>query len=304
MAILVNKNSKIVIQGITGREASMVTKHAVTYGTEIIAGVTPGKEGQTVEGVPVYDTLKRACQNHEINTTVIYVPPAYAYDAVMEAIGNQIKLIVIITERIPRHDVARFLSAAHDADAKIIGPNSVGIITPGDRVKLGAIGGDNPQRCFIPGTVGVISRSGGMTAECAWMVKKAGFGVSTSVSIGGDPLIGSPPKDILALFEKDPGTRAVVLWGEPGTSYEEDVADFIKTGGATKPLIAYIAGRFVEDMPEGTVFGHAASIIEGSVGRPSIKKSRLKEAGAFVAEYFDDIISILQDIMDDHANNT
>jgi succinyl-CoA synthetase alpha subunit len=295
MAILADKYSKIAVQGITGREASMVTRHAVAYGTHICAGVTPGKAGQTVEGVPVYDTLKSACREHEINTSVIYVPPAFAYDAVMEAIGNGIGLILVITERVPRHDTARFLSAAREAGATIIGPNSVGIITPADHIKLGAIGGDKPDRCFVPGPVGVISRSGGMTAECSWMVKRAGFGVTTSVSIGGDPLIGSPPKDILAMFEKDPDTKAVVLWGEPGTRYEEDVAALIGDGKFTKPLIAYVAGRFVEDMPEGTVFGHAASIIEGDVGRPSTKRARLREAGAHVAENLNDVISILQE---------
>jgi len=297
MAILVDKNSKIVIQGITGREASMVTKHALAYGTRILAGVTPGKEGQDVEGVPVYDTLKRACQERELNTSVIYVPPAFAYDAVMEAIGNGIKLIVIITERIPRHDVAKFLLAAGKANCTIVGPNSVGVITPEDRVKLGAIGGDNVERCFVPGEVGVVSRSGGMTAECSWMVKRAGFGVTTSVSIGGDPLIGSPPKTILTMFNEDPKTKAVVMWGEPGTSYEEDVADFIKEGGFTKPLIAYIAGRFVEEMPEGTVFGHAASIIEGGMGKPSNKMQTLRDAGCSVADNFNDIIQILQEVM-------
>ena len=297
MAILVDKNSKIVIQGITGREASMVTKHALAYGTRILAGVTPGKEGQDVEGVPVYDTLKRACQERELNTSVIYVPPAFAYDAVMEAIGNGIKLIVIITERIPRHDVAKFLLAAKKANCTIVGPNSVGVITPEDRVKLGAIGGDNVERCFVPGEVGVVSRSGGMTAECSWMVKRAGFGVTTSVSIGGDPLIGSSPKTILTMFNEDPKTKAVVMWGEPGTSYEEDVADFIKEGGFTKPLIAYIAGGFVEEMPEGTVFGHAASIIEGGMGKPSDKMAKLTDAGCYVADNFNDIIQILQEVM-------
>lgn len=298
MAILVDKNSKIVIQGITGREASMVTKHALAYGTKILAGVTPGKEGQDVEGIPVYDTLKRACQERELNTSVVYVPPAFAYDAVMEAIGNGIKLILIITERIPRHDVAKFLLGGKEAKCTIVGPNSVGIINPEDRVKLGAIGGDNVERCFVPGEVGVISRSGGMTAECSWMVKKAGFGVSTSVSIGGDPLIGSSPKAILSLFEKDPKTKAVVMWGEPGTTYEEDVADFIKKGGFTKPLIGYIAGRFVEEMPEGTVFGHAASIIEGGMGKPSEKMEKLRDAGCYVADNFNDIIQILPQVVE------
>ena len=297
MAILVDRNSRIAIQGITGREASMVTKHALAYGTTILAGVTPGKQGQEVEGVPVYDTLKRACEEHQINTSVVYVPPAFASDAVMEAIGNGVKLIIIITERIPRHDVAKFLLAAQEADCTIIGPNSVGIITPEDRVKLGAIGGDNVERCFVPGEVGVISRSGGMTAECSWMVKRAGFGVTTSVSIGGDPLIGSPPKTILAMFEKDPKTKAVVLWGEPGTGYEEEVAEFITDGGFTKPLVAYIAGRFVEEMPEGTVFGHAASIIEGAMGRPSTKMKKLRDAGCHVAENFNGIIELIQQAM-------
>jgi succinyl-CoA synthetase alpha subunit len=297
MAILINKNSRIAIQGITGREASMVTRHALSYGTKILAGVTPGKGGQTVEGVPVYDTLKRACQEKGIDTTVVYVPPAFAFDAVMEALGNGIKLVVIITERIPRHDVARFLYAARETGCTIVGPNSVGVINPEDRVKLGAIGGDKVERCFVAGEVGVISRSGGMTAECSWMIKRAGFGISTSVSIGGDPLIGSPPKTILSMFQKDPRTKAVVMWGEPGTRYEEDVADFVKEGGFTKPLIAYIAGRFVESMPEGTIFGHAASIIAGKVGKPSIKKCELRDAGCYVLENFDDIITTLQDII-------
>lgn len=297
MAILATKDSKVVIQGITGREASMVTKHSLAYGTKILSGVTPGREGQEIEGVPVYDTLKRACQKHDLNTSIIYVPPAFAYDAVMEAIGNGIKLILIITERIPRHDVAQFLAAAKEANCTIVGPNSVGILSPDERVKLGAIGGDNVERCFVPGEVGVISRSGGMTAECSWMVKRAGFGVSTSVSIGGDPLIGSPPKAILSIFEKDPKTKAVVMWGEPGTTYEEDVADFIKEGGFTKPLIAYIAGKFVEDMPEGTVFGHAASVIEGEMGKPSKKIATLKDVGAHLAKNFNETIEILQKLL-------
>ncbi len=301
MAILVDKNSRIAIQGITGREASMVTKHAMNYGTRIMAGVTPGKEGQEVEGVPVYDTLKRAVLDLGIDTSVIYVPPAFAYDAAMESIGNGIKLILVITERIPRHDVIKFLKTAEEENVTVVGPNSVGIITPGDRVKLGAIGGDNPSRCFEPGQVGVISRSGGMTAECSWMVKRAGFGVSTSVSIGGDPLIGSSPKEILRRFEADPQTKAVVSWGEPGTRYEEDVAEFIQEGGFTKPLIAYVAGKFVETMPEGTVFGHAASIVEGQSGRPSIKIKKLREAGVHVAETFNDILAILNEVMSKQA---
>jgi succinyl-CoA synthetase alpha subunit len=297
MAILATKESRIVIQGITGREAAMVTKHSLAYGTKILAGVTPGKEGQYVEGVPVYDTLKRACQQHDINTSIIYVPPAFAYDAVIEAIDNGMELILVIAERIPRHDVARFLAAAKGTRATIVGPNSVGIISPGARVKLGPIGGDNVERCFVPGGIGVVSRSGGMTAECSWMVRKAGLGVSTSVSIGGDPIIGSPPRAVLARFEADPDTKAVIMFSEPGTTYEEEVADFVKQGGFTKPLIAYIAGRFVENMPPGTVFGHAAAIIEGGMGKPSTKIAKLKDAGVHVAEKFNDIITLCQRVI-------
>lgn len=296
MGILVDSNTKILIQGITGREASMVTRHMLAYGTPVVAGVTPGRGGQNVEGVPVYDTVKEACRNHEINAALVYVPPAAVYGAVLEIVANGIKLIVIITENIPQHDVMKCLKVAREAGCRIIGPNTVGIINPKDRIKMGAIGGDNVERCFVPGCVGVISRSGGMTAETSHMVKMAGLGVSTAIGIGGDPMIGSTPVDLLALFEKDPDTRAVVMFGEPGTTYEEDAAEFITAGGFTKPLIAFIAGRFTEDMPEGTVFGHAGAIIEGGKGKPSTKMRLLREAGAYVAENYDDIITYLKEL--------
>ncbi|RKO67259.1 succinate--CoA ligase subunit alpha [Desulfofundulus salinus] len=297
MGILIDRHSRIVIQGITGREASMVTRHTLAYGTRIVAGVTPGKGGQDVHGVPVYDTLKAACREHQPDTSLIYVPPAFVYDAVAEAVANGIKLILIPTENVPQKDAVKFLNLARRAGVRVIGPNSVGMINPGERVKLGAIGGDNVERCFVPGPVGVISRSGGMTAETSWMIKRAGYGVSTSVSIGGDALIGSTIKDLLALFEADPQTRAVVVFSEPGTSQEEEAAAFIQERGFTKPLIAYIAGRFTEDMPEGTVFGHAAALISGNYGRPSIKTARLREAGAYVLDNFDDLIPTLKQIL-------
>lgn len=294
MAILIDRNSKIVIQGITGREASMVTKHTLAYGTPIVAGVTPGKGGDQVHGVPVYDTLKAACREHEINTSVIYVPPAFVYDAVRESITNGIKFIFIPTENIPQHDAIKFLCLARREGVRIVGPNSVGIISPGEQVKLGAIGGDNVSRCFVPGHVGVISRSGGMTAETSWMVKRAGFGVSTAVSIGGDALIGSSPRELLELFQADPETHAVVTFSEPGTGYEEEMADFVASGGFTKPLVSFVSGRFTETMPEGTVFGHAGAMISGGMGKPSQKMVRLKDAGALVAERFDDLIPLLR----------
>lgn len=274
----------------------MVTKHSLDYGTQIVAGVTPGKKGQDVHGVPVYDTIKQACRKHELNTAVVYVPPAFAYDAALEAIDNGMRLVVVMTERIPQQDVVKLLQVAQHAGCAVVGPNSVGIISPGEKVKVGAIGGDNPTRCFVPGSFGVISRSGGMSAECAWMIKRAGFGVSTCVSIGGDPIIGSTPRDVLAMFQADPETRGVVMWSEPGTSHEEDAADFIVQGGYTKPLIVYVAGKFIEGLPEGTVFGHAASIIQRGKGKPSTKIAKFREAGALVAETFNDVIDLVKKV--------
>jgi succinyl-CoA synthetase alpha subunit len=294
LGILIDRNSRIVIQGITGREASMVTKHMLAYGTPVVAGVTPGKKGEKVFGVPVYDTLKQAFAEHQLNTALIYVPPAFVLDAVLETLASGIKMMVIITENVPQHDVLKLLLETDSAGARVIGPNTVGIINPKDRVKLGAIGGDNVERCFVPGGVGVISRSGGMTAETSYMVKRAGLGVSTAIGIGGDPLIGSTPKDLLALFETDPETGAVVTFSEPGTTFEEDMAQFVCDRGFTKPLISYIAGKFTEQMPEGTMFGHAGAIIEGGKGKPSTKERLLREAGVYVVETYDEIIAVLQ----------
>lgn len=297
MAILINKDSRIVIQGITGREATMITRHTLDYGTPVLAGVTPGKKGQDVHGVPVYNTVREAVEAHQVNTSLIAVPPAFALDAVWEAIDNGIKLIVVTTENVPQLDTLKLLHLARQNGVRIIGPNTVGMINPADRIKLGSIGGDHPERSFVPGHVGVISRSGGMTAETSWMVKRAGFGVSTSIGIGGDALIGTSIKDLLELFEQDPDTHAVVTFSEPGTMFEEEAADFIRNGGFSKPLISYIAGRFTEQMPEGTVFGHAGAMISGDAGRPSGKGKKLREAGAHVLDRYDDMIDVLQSIL-------
>ncbi|KGT72811.1 hypothetical protein MA20_48115 [Bradyrhizobium japonicum] len=297
MAILIHQHSRIVIQGITGREATMVTRHTLDYGTRILAGVTPGKKGQDVHGVPVFNTVREAVEKYQVDTSLIVVPPAFALDAVWEAVDNGIKVIVVTTENIPQLDTLKMLHLARRHGVRIIGPNTVGMINPQDRVKLGSIGGDNPDRCFIPGHVGVISRSGGMTAETSWMVKRAGFGVSTSVGIGGDGLIGTSIHDLLELFELDSDTHAVVTFSEPGTTFEEQAADFIKNGGYTKPLISYVAGRFTENMPEGTVFGHAGAFISGNTGRPSGKAEKLREAGAYVVNHYDEMIEVLQSVM-------
>jgi succinyl-CoA synthetase alpha subunit len=297
MSILVGSDTRIVIQGITGREATMIVKHTIDYGTPIVAGVTPGKRGSNVFDIPVYDTVKEAVHVHKANTSLIVVPPPYALDAVLEAIANGIRLIVVTSENIPQIDVVKILAVSRSEGVRVIGPNTVGMISPKHRIKLGSIGGDNPERCFVPGTIGVISRSGGMTAETSWMVKRAGFGVSTSIGIGGDSMIGSNIQQLLELFEQDEETSAVVTFSEPGTTFEEDAAEFIQQGGFTKPLISYVAGRFTEQMPESTVFGHAGAMISGGNGKPSTKMRLLQEAGVHVVEHYDDMIHVLKSVV-------
>jgi succinyl-CoA synthetase alpha subunit len=294
MSQIINSNTRLLVQGITGREARMVTRHMLDYGTAIVCGVTPGRGGQDVEGVPVFDTVRQAMTETSPNTSLVSVPPAATLDAVREAIANGIPSIIIATEGVPQHDVLRMLEIADETGTIIIGPNSVGVIRPVDHVKIGAIGGEHPERAFVPGRIGVISRSGGMTAEIGLTLRLAGYGVSTAVSVGGDALLGSTPATLLAEFQNDPETDAVVLFGEPGTRFEEDVAHRIASGQFTKPLITLIAGEFTESLPEGTAFGHAAAIIEGDSGRPSNKRKSLKEAGAHVASTLDEIARLLQ----------
>ncbi|MBI4530658.1 MAG: CoA-binding protein, partial [Candidatus Latescibacteria bacterium] len=189
MSILAGSHSNIMVQGITGREASMVVKHMREYGTPVVAGVTPGKGNSYVCDNPVFDTVSAAKMHVEINTSSIYVPPLSALDACVEALDNGIELLLIITENVPLHDMMKIITLAEEKHTRVVGPNSVGIITPGSRAKLGPIGGDNPDRCFIPGNIGIISRSGGMTAEIALTLKRQGWGVSTAISVGGDPIL-------------------------------------------------------------------------------------------------------------------
>jgi succinyl-CoA synthetase alpha subunit len=294
MSQIINRSTRLLVQGITGREARMVTRHMLDYGTRVVAGVTPGRGGQSVEVVPVYDTVLQAVEIHSPDATLVSVPPSATLDAVAEAIHNEIPLIVIATEGMPQHDALRMLELAQVTDSVIVGPNSVGIICPAAGVKIGAIGGEHPQRAFVPGSIGIMSRSGGMTAEIGLTLRLAGYGVSTAISVGGDALIGSTPVTLLANFQEDPDTEAVVLFGEPGTRFEEDVAERIRSGAFTKPLIALVAGEFTERLPEGTAFGHAAAIIEGASGRPSTKRAALRDAGALVAEELDDVVELLR----------
>jgi len=294
MAILLSDRPKILIQGITGREASMVARHMIQYGTPIMGGVTPGKGGEEILGIPIYDTISDACKDGKADVSIIYVPPLSVLDAVIEAIANRIPLILIITERVPQHDIMKLIRLASENGVRLVGPNSVGIINPGKKIKLGPIGGDDPSRCFTAGKVGVISRSGGMTAEVSYMIKKAGRGISTAVSIGGDSLIGTSPKELLEIFRRDDETEAVVLFSEPGTGYEEEAAAYLESTHFDKPVIAFIAGKFVEDMPTGTTFGHTGAIIERGLGRPSQKIKRLQNAGVRVAHQFGEIIDLVK----------
>ncbi len=293
MSVLIDATTRLVVQGITGREARMVTEHMSSYGTNVVAGVTPGRGDSAVSGVPVYDTLEEAIDLHAPNATLISVPPAAVLDACLEAISHRLRLLVIATEGVPQHDSMLILEKASTAAARVVGPNSVGIINPAARAKIGAIGGDNPDRAFPTGRIGIISRSGGMTSEIGLMARRVGLGVSTAVSVGGDALIGTPPAALLPLFERDDETDGVVLFGEPGTRFEEDVARAIRDRRYTKPLIAMVAGRFTESLPEGTAFGHAAAMIEQGAGRPSSKIEHLRESGALVADDMEDLLQYL-----------
>ncbi|MBX6343138.1 MAG: CoA-binding protein, partial [Thermomicrobiaceae bacterium] len=277
MGILVDETTRVLVQGITGREARMVTEHMVAYGTRVVAGVTPGRGGGELAGVPIYDTVEEAVRERRPNATLISVPPGAVLDAALEALAHGLKLLLIATEGVPQHDATRILERAEDRAARVIGPNSVGVITPGARAKLGAIGGEAPERAFPAGRIGIISRSGGMTAEIGLMLRKIGLGVSTAVSVGGDALIGTPPARLLPLFERDAGTDGVVLFGEPGTRFEEEAAATMRERRYTKPLVAMVAGRFTEELPEGTAFGHAAAMIQGGAGRPRAKIEALRE---------------------------
>jgi len=294
MSILADKNTRVIIQGITGREAASFAKDMLDYGTRVVAGITPGKQGQEVHGVPVYDTVRGALRNHPSDAAVISVPPGMVKGAVLETLENGIRLLVVVTERVPRKDVIEFLEAARDRDARIIGPNTLGLISPG-KVKLGMAGGpaEDVSKAYMPGRVGIASRSGGMTTEIANLLTNHGIGQSTCIGVGGDPVVGSNFLDLIALFHEDPETDAVVLFCEPGGVIEETLAELVLSRNITMPIVAFIAGRFVDDMP-GVRFGHAATIVEGEKGTARGKIESFRKAGIHVAESFSDIVPILR----------
>jgi len=276
MGIIVNAETKVIVQGITGKQGSYNTKLMLDYGTKIVAGVVPGKGGTEANGVPVYDTVKETVESYSPNASIIFVPAPFAQDAVLEAITNKIKIIVVVTEHLPLKDAIVAMAYADRSQVTIIGPNTPGIITPG-QCKLGIM----PANIFKPGGIGVVSRSGTLTYEIASGLTAKGLGQSTCVGVGGDPVVGLNFIDALELFKKNPETKAVVLIGEIGGNMEELTAEYIAQEGYPKPIVAYIAGRFA---PSGKRMGHAGAIILGKQGTAQSKIEAFINAGVKVAE--------------------
>ena len=299
MSILIDEHTTFIVQGITGREAVNLTRECLDYakGAKIVGGVTPGRLGREVHGVPVFDTVAQAVEHDgaPIYGSVVTVPPAFTKDAVFEALENDVKLVVIVTERIPRRDVAEMVELAADHDARIIGPNCLGIIVPGV-IKMGGIGGPakDAAKSYTPGPVGVISRSGGMTTEMSSTLTAAGLGQSTAVSIGGDAIIGSTYAELMPLFEADEQTQAIVIYTEPGGRMEAALANWVKENNSRLPIVAFMAGRFMDEMP-GMSFGHAGTIVEGKEDTAGEKIARLADAGIVVAEEISEIPTIVKD---------
>ena len=285
MPIIVNKNTKAIVQGITGKQGSFHTKLMLEYGTKIVAGVTPGKGRTRIHNVPVYDTVEEALEKHEANASIIFVPAPFAADAILEALENGIKTIVTITEHIPIKDAISVMSYAKQQGATIIGPNTPGIISP-EECKLGIM----PAHIFRKGNVGIISRSGTLTYEIAASLTRNGLGQSTCLGLGGDPITGLNFVDVLKMFREDPQTEAVVLIGEIGGNLEELAAEYITKENYPKPVAAFIAGRTA---PPGKRMGHAGAIIMGKAGTAESKIEALKNAGVDMAEKPSDIAGLL-----------
>ena len=295
MAILIDANTTVIIQGITGREAVTMAREGLDYGTRIIGGVTPGRGGREVHGVPVYDTVEEITRKTRVDASVISVPAAFTHDAAFEAIEAGVKLIVVVTENIPRFEVAQMVELASLRGARIIGPNCLGVLSPGE-AKVGGLGGraEDARKAFTPGPVGVMSRSGGMTTEICNTLSAAGLGQSTAVSIGGDAIIGSSYAELMPLFEGDPATRAIVIYSEPGGRMEAELARWVRENRSRLPVVAFMAGRFMDEMP-GMRFGHAGTIVEGKADTTAEKIARLKDAGIAVAERIEDIPGLVRE---------
>ena len=286
MSIIIGKDSRVMVQGITGNEGRFHTTAMLNYGTRIVAGVTPGKGGQEVEGIPVYNTVDEAVRKHSVDTSITFVPPAFARSAVLEAIDAGIKTLVVITELIPQKDAIEFVAKANRKGLVIVGPNTPGIINPGSRMHIGVM----PAHIFKPGAVGMVSRSGTLTYEIAWHISQAGMGQSTCMGLGGDPVVGMDFIKVLEMFKDDKETKGVVLIGEIGGNAEELAAQYIAETNYPKPVVAYIAGRLA---PPGKRMGHAGAIIMGNTGTASSKIEAFSKARVPVAEKPSDITNLL-----------
>jgi succinyl-CoA synthetase alpha subunit len=288
MAILIDESTRIVVQGMTGREGRLRTNLMLEAGAVIVAGVTPGKSGESFRGVPVYDTVAAAKERHpEINASLVVVPSAAARDAAFEAIAAGLRVVCLMPERLPHHDAMEVIAYARAKGAIVIGPNSPGILSPGKCV-LGGLGGriDMMRTAFKPGRIGIISRSGGNTMTLAYYLMKAGFGVSTAVGVGGDAYVGTTWRTLLELFEADPETDAVVAYGEIGSANEEEAAAAMRAGLFTKPLVVLVAGK---NARQGMRFGHAGAIVSAHSGSAAGKVAALEGAGATVLDHLDEI---------------
>lgn len=297
MSVIINGNTNVLVQGMTGREGKKATESMIESGIKVSAGVTPGKGGQEVQSKPIFNTVVEALKHDSsINTSVLYVPPLMVLAASLEAIDAGMKILVIIAENVPVKDSALILEKAREFNCRVLGPSSIGVLNT-KLGKLGSIGKPQESKTFMRGNIGIISKSGGMCAETASVLTQKGIGQSSIVGIGGDVLVGTNFVDVLAMFEKDQDTEAVVIFGEVGGFYEHQIADMVKSKEFTKPVIAYISGQFVEKLGRNLALGHAGAIIEGDQTTAQAKKKALKDAGVLVADYHYQIPELVKKVL-------
>lgn len=300
MSILIDQTKRVLVQGITGREGRTRARLMKEYGTQVVAGVTPGKGGQEVDDVPVFDSVKEAWETiGAIDVSVLFIPAPIVKNGALEAIDAGVKLLVIVPDRVPIYDVLDIAYAAKRAGAIFVGPNTLGVLSPG-KATLGMIGGRaaSARSWFFPGPVGITSRSGGITSSMAYYLAQEGIGATTLVHVGGDVVVGLPHPEVVKLFQADPETKAIVMFGEIGGSQEELVSDLVEAGEVTKPIIAFIGGKAAKS---GTRFSHAGAIVEGNRGTYAGKVKRLREVGATVVEAFGELPQATAAVLKNHG---